>query len=201
MKSPRNDDHVLVVGIFQHPEIARAALKNLRRARFRRAAAVHGSATHRPRVEECDIWAIGWAASVVALLAIGIFIFWQRGTPADFRPAGLATLLGVFVAFGALVGWTSYRLLRQHVDDAQLTDLRRSLPGRAYGELPLITRGSHTGLPRVYHLASELVAGSGGALDTETIQKFLVAFQTNAQLDIGELWAVPLMLRLRLLEC
>src|SRR5664279_1529642 len=127
MKSPRNDDHVLVVGIFQHPEIARAALKNLRRARFRRAAAVHGSATHRPRVEECDIWAIGWAASVVALLAIGIFIFWQRGTPADFRPAGLATLLGVFVAFGALVGWTSYRLLRQHVDDAHLTRVRNSI--------------------------------------------------------------------------
>ena len=83
----------------------------------------------------------------------------------------------------------------------QLTDLRRSLPRQLYGDLPLIAHGPHTGLPRVYDLASELVAGSGGALDTETIQKYLVAFQTNARLEIGELWAVPLMLRLRLLEC
>src|SRR4029450_2570296 len=32
-------------------------------------------------------------------------------------------------------------------------------------------------------------------------RKFLVAFQAIAPLDIGELWALPLMLRLQLLEC
>ena len=128
MRSPRHDDHVLVVGIFQNPETGRATLKNLRRARFRRVAGIHGSTTHRPRVEEHDIWAIAGAASVVALsLVISILIFWQRGMLADFRPAGLATLLPVLLAFGALVGWTSYRLLHQHVDDAHLTRVRNSI--------------------------------------------------------------------------
>jgi cyclic beta-1,2-glucan synthetase len=82
----------------------------------------------------------------------------------------------------------------------QVTDLLRSLPQKYYGELPLIARGPNEGLPRIYQLAFELVAESRGALTPETIQKFLVAFQTVAPLTIGESWAVPLMLRLRLLE-
>ena len=50
-------------------------------------------------------------------------------------------------------------------------------------------------------MASEIVAESGGALEPETIRNFLVAFQSVTPLNIGELWAVPLMLRLRLVEC
>ncbi len=83
----------------------------------------------------------------------------------------------------------------------QVTDLRRSLPQKYYGELPLIANGPKAGLPRVYHVASEIVLESGGALEPEIIRKFLVAFQAIAPLDIGELWALPLMLRLQLLEC
>src|SRR5438270_3237524 len=46
-----------------------------------------------------------------------------------------------------------------------------------------------------------MVSESGGALEPEIIRKFLVAFQATSPLDIGELWALPLMLRLQLLEC
>jgi len=83
----------------------------------------------------------------------------------------------------------------------QVTDLRRSLPQKYYGELPLIANGPEAGLPRVYRVASEMVSESCGALGPEIIRKFLVAFQAVTPLDIGELWALPLMLRLRLLEC
>src|SRR5437763_2941766 len=83
----------------------------------------------------------------------------------------------------------------------QVTNLRESLPQKQYGKLPLIASGPEAGLPRVYHVASEIVAESGGALEPEFIGKFLVAFQATAPLDIGELWALPLMLRLQLLEC
>src|SRR5678816_3785658 len=57
------------------------------------------------------------------------------------------------------------------------------------------------GAAGVYRIATEVVAESDGALDVETIRTFLVAFQSVAPLNIGELWAVPLMLRLRLVEC
>src|SRR5947208_3695038 len=83
----------------------------------------------------------------------------------------------------------------------QVTDLRRSLPQKYYGKLPLIGSGSEAGLPRVYHVASKMVSESGGALEPEIMRKFLVAFQAITPLDIGELWALPLMLRLQLLEC
>ncbi len=336
----KNGDRVLVVGIFQSPKTGRAVLKNLHRARFRRAAAIHASARGRPRIEEHGISAIGGSATGSVLsLALGAFIFWERGMLADYRPAGLALLLAAFALAGALTGWILVRLLQEHVaaaslarcastilpgetvvlaevrateaprllailrdveteapvtfafhspphfrfkssarplghelpsgqrlaenaarlaheirvsreakprgpsflrrlreieralewanasltmsaevhhaftlsaewllDNAylireQVTDLRESLPQKQYGKLPLIASGPEAGLPRVYHVASEIVAESGGALEPEFIGKFLVAFQATAPLDIGELWALPLMLRLQLLEC
>ncbi len=82
----------------------------------------------------------------------------------------------------------------------QVTDLRKSLPQKSYGELPLVASGSGTGLPRVYHVAAQMVTETDGAVEPDIIRKFLVAFQTIMPLDIGELWALPLMLRLQLLE-
>ena len=336
----KRDHDVLVVGIFQNPETGRAVLKNLHRARFGRAAAIHASAGRRSRVEECGVSAIGGAAAAsVVGLGIGAFIFWQRGILADYRPGVLALLLAAFALAGALSGWILVRLLRQHVDEVwlarcastilpgetavmaeveasetarvlvifrdveaeapvtfafhspspfsvesstqplwderpssqrlsenatqlarslavsreaqprgrsflrrlreveaalewanasltmsaemhqtftlsaewlldnaylireQVTDLRRSLPQEYYGKLPLIASGPHAGLPRVYHVSSKIVSESGGALEPDIIRKFLVAFQAITPLDIGELWALPLMLRLQLLEC
>src|SRR5262245_1873049 len=83
----------------------------------------------------------------------------------------------------------------------QVADLRKSLPQKYYGKLPLIATGQGAGLPRVYHLAAEMVAECDGALEPEIIRRFLGPFQAITPLDIGELWALPLMLRLQLLEC
>jgi cellobiose phosphorylase len=82
----------------------------------------------------------------------------------------------------------------------QVRDLRKSLPQKSYGRLPLIASGPGAGLPRVYQVAAAMVAETDGALDPEIIRRFLGAFQTTTPLDIGELWALPLMLRLQLLE-
>ena len=73
----------------------------------------------------------------------------------------------------------------------QVTDLRKSLPQKQYGKLPLIASGPGAGLPRVYQVAAEMVAETDGALDPEIIRRFLVAFQAITPLDIGELWALP----------
>jgi cellobiose phosphorylase len=83
----------------------------------------------------------------------------------------------------------------------QVADLRKSLPQKYYGKLPLIAGGPNAGLPRVYQVAAEMVAETDGALDPDIIRRFLAAFQAISPLDIGELWALPLMLRLQLLEC
>src|SRR6266513_5716599 len=102
----KNGDRVLVVGIFQSPKTARAGLKNLHRAQFRRAAAIHASARARLRVEEHGISAIGGSAAASVLsLALGAFIFWQRGMLGNHRPAEWALLLAAFALAGAITGW------------------------------------------------------------------------------------------------
>jgi cellobiose phosphorylase len=328
-----------VIGIFQSPEIGRAAFKDLHRARFRRSAAIYSSSAGRLRVDEHGISAAGAVIAASALsVAVGAIIFWERGIVTHYRAVELGLVLTAFMLLGALAGWLLVRLRERHVDDASLarctstilpgetvvlaevratetsrllailrdveteapvtfafnspppfrfkssarplghelpsaqrlaenaarlaheiqvsrerkpggpsflrrlreieralewadtsltmsadvhhaftlsaewlldnaylireqaTDLRESLPQKQYGELPLIASGPEAGLPRVYEVASEMVSESGGALEPEFIQKFLVAFQAIAPLDIAELWALPLMLRLQLLE-
>ena len=110
---------VLVVGIFQSVGTGRAVLQNLHRAPFRRAAAIHASAKGRQRIEERGISAIGGsAAGSLLILALGAFIFWERGMLADYRPAGLVLLLAAFALAGAVTGWILVQLLREHVDSA-----------------------------------------------------------------------------------
>src|SRR2546429_7610839 len=104
-------------------------------------------------------------------------------------------------AHHAFTLWAEWLLDNAYLIREQVTDLRRSLPQKYYGELPLIANGPEAGLPRVYRVASEMVSESCGALGPEIIRKFLVAFQAVTPLDIGELWALPLMLRLQLLQC
>ena len=61
----------------------------------------------------------------------------------------------------------------------QMTEMRQSLPRKYYDKLPLIAAGAEAGRPRIYRVATEIVAESGGALDAEIVQKFLDAFQTG----------------------
>src|SRR5689334_10353445 len=107
------DDRVLIVGIFQSPEIGRAVLKNLHRAGFPTVAAIHALATGRPRVEKHGTPAIAAAVAASAfVMALGAFILWQREGLADHRPDLLAVLFVAVSLAGALACWSLVRLLR-----------------------------------------------------------------------------------------
>lgn len=80
--------------------------------------------------------------------------------------------------------------------EEQLRQIREDLPRGFYRELPKI----RDGLPRVYSLALELIIHTDSDLDQETIARFLLAFQEEAVLTIGEVWAFPVMLRFALVE-
>ena len=78
--------------------------------------------------------------------------------------------------------------------------VRRHLPRGYSRELPRLTVGDPIGLPRVYALALELIAHADGRVDNDSLNRFIAAYQQHATLALGELWAVPIMLRLALLE-
>ncbi len=87
-----------------------------------------------------------------------------------------------------------------HLVDEALRALRNDLPRGFYRELPKLTDGWLAGYPRVFSLAWAFVAHTDSRFEPDTLRRFLRAFQRGALLTIGELWAVPTMLRLVLIE-
>ena len=87
-----------------------------------------------------------------------------------------------------------------HVVQDQVREIRQHLPRRYYQELPKLASGPFAGYPRIYLLARELVSHTAGRIDLGTIVDFTRAYQRASQLSIGETWAIPLMLRLALVE-
>ncbi|HYM87376.1 MAG TPA: cyclic beta 1-2 glucan synthetase, partial [Pseudoxanthomonas sp.] len=82
----------------------------------------------------------------------------------------------------------------------QVRTARRHLPKGYSRELPSLSNGASTGLPRVYDLAMEAIAHGDGRIDAETLSRFVAAYQLVTPLKLGELWAIPIMLRLALIE-
>ena len=89
----------------------------------------------------------------------------------------------------------NFHVVREHV-----REVRESLPAGYYRELPELSEGRLAGYPRVYELATTLISHSEGRVDVQNAGLFVAAFQEVAPLTLGELWAVPAMLRLGLLE-
>src|SRR6185295_1840926 len=87
-----------------------------------------------------------------------------------------------------------------YVVRAQVLEIRRNLPRKYYEELPTLTEGRWRRYPRVYVLARDFVSHTAGRFDQELLRRFADAYQDITPLSIGELWAIPIMLRLALLE-
>ncbi|MGH8157688.1 MAG: GH36-type glycosyl hydrolase domain-containing protein [Rhodanobacter sp.] len=84
--------------------------------------------------------------------------------------------------------------------EEQIRIARRHLPKGYSRELPRLGNGPSTGLPRVYDLALEIISHGDGRVDTVNLSRFLAAYQSVTPLRLGELWAIPIMLRLALIE-
>lgn len=66
--------------------------------------------------------------------------------------------------------------------------------------LPRLVSGSAEGYPRVYDIAIQIISHSDGRIDLHSLTSFINAYQKVNYLTIGELWAIPIMLRLALVE-
>ncbi|MGO9414911.1 MAG: GH36-type glycosyl hydrolase domain-containing protein [Syntrophobacteraceae bacterium] len=84
--------------------------------------------------------------------------------------------------------------------EEQIRTARRHLPKGYSRELPRLLDGLSAGLPRVYDIALETISHSDGRIDPQSLSKFVAAYQKISVLKLGELWAIPIMLRLALIE-
>src|SRR5437868_1410043 len=84
--------------------------------------------------------------------------------------------------------------------EEQIQLARRHLPEQYSRELPRLANGPSAGFLRVYDIVLELIAHVDAQIDADSLSAFVAAYQTVAPLKLGELWAVPIMLRLGLIE-
>ncbi|HSR12932.1 MAG TPA: glucoamylase family protein, partial [Thermodesulfobacteriota bacterium] len=84
--------------------------------------------------------------------------------------------------------------------EEQIRAAKRHLPKGYSRELPRLRNGPSAGLPRVYDLALETISHGDGRIDLESLSSFVAAYQAANALKLGELWAIPIMLRLALIE-
>ncbi|HYF01575.1 MAG TPA: glucoamylase family protein, partial [Planctomycetota bacterium] len=86
-----------------------------------------------------------------------------------------------------------------HLVDAQIRDVRRNMPAAFFNQLPCADeRGPQP--VRTLVLARTLLDCSDFRLDQARLLRFLDAFQTQAVLTLGELWAWPVLLQAALIE-
>ena len=84
--------------------------------------------------------------------------------------------------------------------EEQIRTAKRHLPKGYSRELPRLLNGPSAGLPRVYDLALETISHGDGRVDREGLTSFIAAYQSITPLKLGELWAIPIMLRIALIE-
>jgi cellobiose phosphorylase len=84
--------------------------------------------------------------------------------------------------------------------EEQIRTGKKHLPKVYSRELPRLLIGPSKGLPRVYDIAQEIISHRDGRVDPENLNRFIAAYQTIVTLKLGELWAIPIMLRLALIE-
>ncbi|KJS50398.1 GH36-type glycosyl hydrolase domain-containing protein [Desulfosporosinus sp. BICA1-9] len=79
-------------------------------------------------------------------------------------------------------------------------EIQSSLPDKFERQLPRIASGDFQGYPRIYGLLIELIEHTDSQLRIDTLKAFINAYQVQVPLSSGELWAIPIMLRIILLE-
>jgi cellobiose phosphorylase len=84
--------------------------------------------------------------------------------------------------------------------EEQIRTARKHLPQGYSRQLPRLAGGPSSGLPRVYDIALETISHGDGRVDSDSLSLFVASYQTVMPLTLGELWAIPIMLRLALIE-
>ena len=110
-------------------------------------------------------------------------------------------LLGAAVRAGQRIEPAGEWLLDNfYLIEEQIRTARRHLPKGYSRQLPRLLSGTSADLPRVYDIALETIAHGDGRVDPESLYRVVAAYPSVTTLLLGELWAIPIMLRLALIE-
>ena len=101
-------------------------------------------------------------------------------------------------AFSAASEWV---LDNFYVLEQAIRQVREGMPPDYYRRLPHVALdGRQEAVARIYALSAAITAASQSSLDANLLVSFVQAYQAVDGLRIGEIWALPIMLRLSILE-
>lgn len=89
----------------------------------------------------------------------------------------------------------NFYLIEEHIQIA-----KTHFPKKYSEDLPQLLDGSGSGITRSYDLVLQIISHSDGRIDIGNLGNFVKAYQTVTHLKLGELWSIPIMLRLALIE-
>ncbi len=87
-----------------------------------------------------------------------------------------------------------------YIIQEQIVELKEDLPYTYYEKLPRLSEGSCKGYPRIYEMVQKLAVISDNIIDKENTLNAVQAYQNANTLKLGELWAVPIIVRFVLIE-
>ncbi len=87
-----------------------------------------------------------------------------------------------------------------YIIEEQVKALRRDLNKKTFLQLPVLKNGDLKGQARILAIAIEIISHTDGQIDDKVILDYLNAYQTQNILFDREIWAMPLVIRLALIE-
>ncbi len=84
--------------------------------------------------------------------------------------------------------------------DEQIQLGKKYLPKGYSRGLPKLVTEEGVGLPRVLEIVSDIIKFSDAHTDVNSLNNFINAYQEKQELTLGELWAIPIMLRFALID-
>jgi len=87
-----------------------------------------------------------------------------------------------------------------YIIEEQVKGIRKTLKKADYFRLPILKCGQLKGCVRIYAVAVELISHTDGQINEDILYRYLKAYQSHCTLFNREILALPLMIRLALIE-
>jgi cyclic beta-1,2-glucan synthetase len=87
-----------------------------------------------------------------------------------------------------------------YIIQEQIVLVSTDFPKEYHRSIPIISMGEYAGLPRVYELVLNFLNHTDYVVEMEALEQYIQSYQRHISLKQGEIWAIPIMIRLILIE-
>jgi len=87
-----------------------------------------------------------------------------------------------------------------YIIQEQIVQIDIDFPKAYQKNIPILTIGEHKGFPRVYEIVLNILTHTDNVLNNEVTTEYILSYQEENTLLLGELWAIPIMIRLFLIQ-